>query len=147
MWEDRKFAALCDRLLDELRLPVILTGAPGDASVKAICSLMQRKAIDLSGLTSLKDLARLYQLAAVVVTTDSGPMHLAAAVQTPVVALFGPTAPARTGPYGTGHTILRTSIDCSPCFKKHCNLLSCMKNLSVETVFEAVRARLNLKEE
>jgi len=54
-----------------------------------------------------------------VVTTDSGPMHLAAAVDTPVLAIFGPTDPSRTGPYGAGHTVIRSTEDCSPCFLKN----------------------------
>jgi len=66
----------------------------------------------------LLDLAYLYKKAQLVITTDSGPMHLAAAMETPVIALFGPTDPARTGPYGTGHTIIRTELSCSPCFLK-----------------------------
>src|SRR5205823_8953974 len=51
----------------------------------------------------------------------SGPMHLAAAVGTPVIALFGPTDPARTGPYGAGHTVLRSGVPCSPCFSRQCS--------------------------
>jgi heptosyltransferase-1 len=55
-----------------------------------------------------------------------------------VVALFGPTAPCRTGPYGQGHKVIRTGIECSPCFKKRCDSMACMKEITVESVFEAV---------
>ena len=116
MWEDDKFAELCDRLIRETGEKLVFTGAADDHAIQRIRSMMREKSVDLSGRTSLKDLAYLFQLAAVVITTDSGPMHLAAAVKTPVVALFGPTAPERTGPYGSNHTVVRTGIACSPCF-------------------------------
>ena len=74
--------------------------------------------INLTGRTSLKVLAEVFRNADLVVCPDTGPMHLAAAVGTPVVALFGPTAPWRTGPFGEGHVVLRTGADCSPCFRK-----------------------------
>ena len=70
------------------------------------------RAVNLGGRTTLRELACLYRQAALVITTDSGPMHLAAAVGTPVVALFGPTDPARTGPYGPGHRIIRSRLSC-----------------------------------
>ena len=68
--------------------------------------------------------------------------HLAAAVGTSVVALFGPTSPERTGPYGSGHTVIRKGLACSPCFRKACDTLECMKTLSFDEVFLAVRERL-----
>jgi ADP-heptose:LPS heptosyltransferase len=69
-------------------------------------------------------------------------MHLAAAVGTPVVALFGPTSPERTGPYGEGHVVLREKLECSPCFRKACDTLECMKAIRIEEVFEAVMDRI-----
>jgi ADP-heptose:LPS heptosyltransferase len=72
-------------------------------------------------------------------------MHIAAAVGTPTVALFGPTAPWRTGPYSKSSEIIRTNVHCSPCFKKKCNHISCMKDIRIETVLAAVDALL-LKE-
>src|SRR4030095_15676152 len=97
--------------------------------------------------TNLNQLAALYRRAQVLVTTDSGPMHLAAAVGTSVVALFGPTAPWRTGPYGQNHVVLRAGIHCSPCFKKECLTAeyekhACMKRISVDEVAHAVLEQL-----
>jgi len=66
-------------------------------------------------------------------------MHLAAAVETPVIALFGPTDPVRTGPYGEGHRVLRKGLPCSPCFQKSCNRVICMEDISVDEVFDAVK--------
>jgi ADP-heptose:LPS heptosyltransferase len=60
-------------------------------------------------------------------------------MDTPVVALFGPTDPARTGPYGAGHKIIRTEIVCSPCFLKKCSTKKCMEDISAEQVFAAVK--------
>jgi ADP-heptose:LPS heptosyltransferase len=69
-------------------------------------------------------------------------MHLAAAVGTSVVALFGPTSPERTGPYGEGHVVIRRGLPCSPCFRKTCETMECMKTISVDEVFQAVGERL-----
>lgn len=140
-WEDEKFAQLCDRIRRELGLGVILTGSEAGPPEK-IRALMKTRAVNLGGRTSLRELAFLYSRAALVVSTDSGPMHLAAAAGTPVVALFGPTDPARTGPYGPGHRIVRKEIPCSPCFRKRCDDPRCMKEIGVEEVFEAVREML-----
>jgi len=66
-------------------------------------------------------------------------MHLAAAMGTPVTALFGPTAPWRTGPFGSGHQIVRAGLKCSPCFKRRCRTAECMARISVADVLEGVR--------
>jgi ADP-heptose:LPS heptosyltransferase len=104
--------------------------------------MMEQESIDLSGRTSLRDLACLYQKALLLITTDSGPMHLGAAVNTEAIAIFGPTSPARTGPYGKGHTIVRAGLECSPCFKKKCESIKCMKAITAANVFDQVRLRL-----
>ena len=75
----------------------------------------------------------------VVVANDSGPMHLAAAVKTPVVALFGPTDPGRTGPTGVRHDVLDRYVFCSPCYLKECPYgHECMREIGVEAVAAAV---------
>ena len=139
LWDDSKFAALCDRIVRELGLPVVFTGESPEGPIERIRSLMQAPSASAAGQTSLRELAALYRKASVLLTTDSGPMHLAAAVGTPVVALFGPTSPERTGPYGEGHTVIRRDMDCSPCFRKTCETLECMKTIGIDEVFEAVR--------
>ena len=139
-WQATKFAQLADRLL-AAGMVVVFTGGPGDEpGVAAIQGLMQAKAVNLAGRTSLKSLAALYAKARVVVSTDTGPMHVAAAVGTPVVALFGPTAPWRTGPYGEGHRIIRLGLPCSPCLKKQCQYgtTACMTDIPVDEVAQAV---------
>jgi len=142
LWEEKKFAMLCDRLVGELGLKTVLTGSSGDGILQRIEKAMTRPIANLGGKTSLRDLAYLFGRAALVVTTDSGPMHIAAAAGTPVVALFGPTSPSRTGPYGKGHRVIRKEIDCSPCFLKRCDVLTCMKEITVDEVFKAVKDKL-----
>ena len=141
LWEDEKFAELGDRLREELGIGVVLTGREA-GPLERIRGRMRTKAVNLGGRTTLRELACLYRQASLLVTTDSGPMHLAAAIGTPVVALFGPTDPARTGPYGPGHCVIRRELSCAPCLRKRCDLPRCMKEISVEEVFEAVREML-----
>ncbi|HOD36061.1 MAG TPA: glycosyltransferase family 9 protein [Syntrophales bacterium] len=142
LWEEKKFAMLCDRVLGELGLKVVLTGSRGDGILQRIEKAMTRPVANLGGKTSLRDLAYLFERSSLVITTDSGPMHIAAAAGTPVVALFGPTSPSRTGPYGKGHRVIRKEIGCSPCFLKKCDVLTCMKEITVDEVFEAVKDKL-----
>ena len=139
LWEEESFALLADRMREELGLTVIFTGSAADrAVIERILSRMRGKAVNLAGEVGLKALAHLYSLCRVVVSTDTGPMHIAAAMNCPVVALFGPTAPWRTGPYGEGHRVIREEMGCSPCFRKTCSHGECMKSITVDRVFEAV---------
>jgi heptosyltransferase-1 len=143
-WPLENFARLADNLLPQ-GASLVFTGSPEDRkAVQAILDQMriQQRAVNLAGRTGLKELAGLFFLADLVLTPDTGPMHLAAAVKAPLVALFGPTAPWRTGPYGEDHLILRQSLPCSPCFKKKCATMECMNLLTVEEVLEAIKEKL-----
>jgi 3-deoxy-D-manno-octulosonic-acid transferase/heptosyltransferase-1 len=145
LWETEKFAALVGRLQKELSCHIVFTGSRQDRDqIDAIMEGMVEKPINLAGQTSLKELAYLYSKCQLLVTTDTGPMHIAAAMGCPVVALFGPTAPWRTGPYGKGHTVIREEIECSPCFNKTCDHVSCMRNITVDKVYEKVEEKINL---
>jgi len=145
LWELHRFASLADTIKEELGAGVVFTGSEGDkAAIEDIRSGMKTRALNLAGKTTLKELAYLYQKCAAVICTDTGPMHVAAAMGSPVVvALFGPTSPLRTGPYGAKHRVIRAGLECSPCFKKRCDDMSCMKKITVEMVFEAVREVLS----
>lgn len=141
-WDNDKFAVLADRLLAAYDVELVFTGGASDrADVEKILAAMQGRGANLAGQTSLKELAALYERCRFLVTTDTGPMHLAAAAGIPVVALFGPTAPWRTGPYGERHQVVRHEMACSPCFKRQCEHGECMAHLTVEQVLAAV-ARL-----
>ena len=140
LWDNRKFADLADRLITECHAQVIFTGGKADVNlIGQIRSDMKNRACDVSGRTTLKSLAALYARTDCVISTDTGPMHLAAAVGTPVVALFGPTAPWRTGPFGKNHRTVRAGIDCSPCFKRACKTKACMSKISVEDVLSQLK--------
>lgn len=145
LWDTAGFAQVADRLIREFGADVVFTGGPADRPVVAeILEKMERSAADLTGRTNLKELAALYEGARLVISTDTGPMHLAAAVGTPVVALFGPTAPRRTGPFGDGHQVVRLSLDCAPCFKRRCARgdTACMAGISVDEVVACVQLRI-----
>lgn len=139
LWDPRKFSSLADRIIKAHSARIVFTGAEEDRpEMDAIINDMQHPALNVAGRTTLMELAALYEGMTAVVTTDTGPMHLAAAVGTPTVALFGPTAPWRTGPYGSGHRIVRSGPPCSPCFKRDCAHPECMTNISVGQVMDAV---------
>jgi heptosyltransferase-1 len=143
LWEEKKFADLCDRITGELKTKIVFTGKGDTDKIERIQYMMNFHSANLGKQTTLRDLAYLYRLAGLVITTDSGPMHIAAAVGTPTIALFGPTDPARTGPYGQGHTVIRKNLPCSPCFQKECDTMQCMREITVDEVFEAVRKKIN----
>lgn len=143
LWEPEKFAPLAERIERAFSCKIVFTGGPKDRdAVAAIIAQMKGRHLDLSGRISLKELACLYSRCTLLISTDTGPMHIAAAMGCPVVALFGPTAPWRTGPYGKGHRVIREDIACSPCFKKKCDHMTCMKGITVERVFDAVQELL-----
>lgn len=139
LWEESRFAELADRLITERNAAVIFTGSADDAvTVETIRSKMRQQATNWAGKTTLKELAALASLSDLFITTDTGPMHLAAAAGARVVALFGPTAPWRTGPYGAGHIVIRSGIGCSPCFRRACDDVRCMRGITVEEVMRRI---------
>ncbi len=99
---------------------------------------------DWTGRLTLNQLAAMLAQAQAVVCNDSGPMHLAAAVGTRVVAIFGSTEPKHTGPLGQGHYVIRHQVLCSPCYRKECPIdLRCMKAVSVDEVAKALQEILS----
>jgi heptosyltransferase-1 len=144
LWDEARFSRLAERLRQELSCTVLFTGSPSDVpAIERIVERLEPPPLNLAGRTSLRQLAHLYTRCRLVVTTDTGPMHIAAAMGVPVVALFGPTAPRRTGPYGKGHAVIQKRLECCPCFRKKCSHLTCMKRITVEEVFDAVKELMN----
>ncbi len=140
LWDPVLFAETADRVAKK-GYKVFFTGAKSDADqIDDIVSMMTERAENIAGKTSLKQLGAFYEKAEFVVATDTGPMHIAAALGTPAVALFGPTASWRTGPYGNGHGIVRIEKHCAPCFKRECPHIECMKKITPDMVMEAVEA-------
>ena len=128
-----------------LREATVIVGSRSDSdTADEIVSLSKSKAMSLAGKTDLKDLIGIMRRARFVVSNDSGPMHIAAALGIPVFAIFGPTDPARTGPYGEGHTIIRSDVTCAPCLKRSCDDMKCLNTIKAEEVFEIIKARQDL---
>ncbi len=142
LWCQDRFGRVADRVRSELGYPVVFTGGPEDRPyISAIQDHMTTRSVNFCGRTDLLTLAALLQRATLMITTDTGPMHIAAAVGTPTVALFGPTAPWRTGPYGLVHKVIQAERPCQPCFKRRCPYsYKCMATIKVETVMTAVEA-------
>lgn len=104
-----------------------------------------KRCLDLTGRTSLPEMVEWIRLSQLMVTNDTGPMHVAAALDKPVVALMGPTEPRRTGPYGQMANVLQLDLPCVPCLKPRCAWRQpneCLRALTVETVFAAVEGKL-----
>src|SRR5574337_698126 len=143
-WPVDRFAAAADLLVDRLGATVLLFGSPSEASLtRAIREQMRGTAIDFGGRTTLTDLAGLLRRCALLLTNDTGAMHLASALEIPCVALFGPTDPCRTGPLGSGHQVLYDPPACSPCRYRDCPIdHRCMVGLDVEKVVATAEALL-----
>ena len=149
-WPIPYWATLIDRLLRENVAQVVFTGAPDDLPlIESVTQRMhEHTAINLAGKTSLTQLAALMQRADLLITGDSGPMHIAGAVGTPLIAIHGPTDPALSGPVSPHATILRSDIWCSPCYEAKntadCRFFTtqCMKNITPNQVFNVVQKKL-----
>lgn len=147
LWELEYWRALTRTLMAE-GAGVILTGSRDDESLAAvILAGLDPLPLSLVGRLSLTQLTAVLQDVDLMITVDSGPMHLAAAVGTPVIALFGPTDPQRTGPLGPGR-VLRRELPCSPCLQRRCRIADtylCMRDLSVAEVLNAARDLLRTR--
>lgn len=140
-WPASYIVELCDRLARELSIRVVLTGSPEDAGLAdKIAAAAKSKPIVAAGKTDILELASLVKRFKVYLTPDSAPMHIAAAVGTPFVALFGPTDPARHVPPADKFLVLKKDLKCMPCYSPHClkNFL-CMKKITVDEVYEAIK--------
>ncbi|MDD3448827.1 MAG: glycosyltransferase family 9 protein [Gammaproteobacteria bacterium] len=126
---------------------VVVAGSGGERTLARTVAGDTPGVISLAGETDLKELAALMSLARVALTNDSGPMHVAAAVGTPVVSLFGPTSATRHGPdvfYGPAHLSLEARPPCAPCYRGTCNQPThlCMEGLGVDLVLEEMVKRI-----
>jgi len=147
LWPSASWASLGAWLSRDRGFRVAVTGSAGDRELVAdIVGQSGAPLINLAGRTSLAELAGVLRQARLAVTTDTGAMHLAAALGTPVTALFGPTAPWRTGPFGPGHQVVRLGLPCSPCFKRHCPAPRCLNELYPEMVQAACEKILSERE-
>ena len=138
-WEIEKFKALGDLIRENHRVPIVIVGAKADRN-RFLGVFPRDRWINLSGELTLQQLGVLLKYARLFVTNDSGPMHLAAALSTPVVAIFGPTDHRVYGPEGAKHRIVRLDLPCSPCMAGHCLIKThdCIKKLEVAKVYQSV---------
>ena len=146
-WPAENFAELV-RLLAQ-KFYAVRFVVLGDTSDKPLGEIVARAApercFNLCGEVSLPEMIEWLRLCDLMITNDTGPMHVAAALGKPVLALFGPTEPRRTGPYGQLENVLRIELPCSPCRKSHCswkNPNECLTAISPAMVFERVQKQL-----
>lgn len=131
-WPEERFAEVADRVHEGTGLPVMIFGGPTDHSrAQHIQSLMRHPAIVVAGRTSLGDTAALLERCQLLVTGDTGPMHMAVAMAVPVVTMFGPTSPLKFGPFTRLRTILRHEMPCPEC--QH----PCLHTITAEECAEA----------
>jgi heptosyltransferase-2 len=145
-WLPERFREVTQRLLQQKDVYIVYFGDQGTASiVKEICSGLPPRVINLAGMTSLRELSSLISQCDVILTNDSGPMHIADAIGTPIVALFGSTSEVITGPYRSG-TLIHKHVECSPCYQRTCPIdFRCMKRIEADEVYEAINKILKLK--
>lgn len=147
-WNADRFAALADALEARFSARTIIVGGPEDRELaESIASSAASKPIVMTGQTTLLQLGAILKKCGVLVSGDTGPLHIAAAVNTRVVALFGAADPARTGPRGPGHRVIQAmNVPCIPCRSRVCTHhieRACMQNISVQQVLDAIHDILN----
>lgn len=136
-WPAARFAELIDRLAAEGRPRCVLLGAPSERWIaEAIVEACKSPPVDLVGRTNLRQLTAVLELSEQVICLDSGPMHIAAALGKPLVALFGPTNPQRTGPYSASARVVTHAVPCAPCYRRVCPLghHDCLVRLDIAPV-------------
>lgn len=142
-WLPERFREVTERLIEDPEVYVAYFGdATGAPLVKRICAELPKRVINLAGATSLRQLAALIEACDVFLTNDSGPMHMASALGTPLVALFGSTSDVKTGPYRQG-TVIHKHVECSPCYLRQCPIdFRCMTQITADEVYQALQEKL-----
>jgi heptosyltransferase-2 len=122
----------------------ILFGTKKDAAIgKKICDSLGDHCTNRIGQTTIEQLINELRECRLLLTNDTGTMHLASLLGVPVVAIFGSTEPRMTGPLGDGHVVLRHQVECSPCFLRQCPIdFRCMKAVTVQETVDAVLSML-----
>ncbi len=143
-WPLQNVALLCDELARRFNARVIVTGTDENAeALRSISSMTKSKPIIAAGKTDILQLAALIKRCSVFITTDSASMHIASCVNTPFVALFGPTDPSRHAPDSAKCSLLRGRTKCGPCYKTGCAKdYKCMKKITAEEVLKAVERHM-----
>ena len=147
LWPSAAWTELATRLADKHGAErIALVGGPSDrATAEAVCARGPRGLCNTVGQLSLQETAGLLAVSDLFVACDTGPLHMAVAVGTPVLALFGAADPCRTGPFGQAQAVLSHPVPCAPCRQRHCTVAGhpCMNELTVEGVWQGLNARLS----
>lgn len=140
-WLPERFALVADRLAAEYGAHILLTGGAGETEIgEDIAAAMSSRPLNLIGRTSVRQMMALISLCRLMVTNDSGPMHVAAAFDVPLVAVFGPTDHTTTSPLTSSCRIVRRETDCAPCLLRQCPLdHRCMTAIAADDVLAAAR--------
>lgn len=150
-WDLNKWKKLCDVVAELPNTKIILHGSPNEVDmINGVVGKMNHKPVISAGKTTVKQAAAIIKESDLLICNDSGLMHIAVAVDTPVVAIYGPTDYTRTVPLGKKHTMLRKNLGCSPCFKmdgaekvENCPYgYECLDSISVDEVFQAIATKL-----
>jgi heptosyltransferase II len=150
-WLPERFAEVAQRLAERIgqdedaQVVVVILGARGEESLgKDIAARINGRSVVLSGATTIRELMAVVKRCRLLITNDTGPMHIAAACGVPVVAVFGPTDSHTTAPYGQERSIVREAVDCAPCLLRECPIdHRCMTRIPVDRVYEAAVQQLS----
>lgn len=150
-WDKKNFISLGKALIKEYEAKIFVVGGEKEKNLTREIKegIGDERVIDLGGKTTISELAALLEKSDLMVTNDTGPMHLASAVDCPVVAIFGPSNPYRYGPIGVKNYVVHADIDCFPCrVEGKCKIgFECMKRVTVEDVLKAARLILDEKQQ
>lgn len=146
-WGVHKYIPFIQRILSEVQATVVITGSGDECerveNIVRQCKDYSRYVYNLAGKTSLEELAAVLRLCRLFIGSDSAGMHIAAAVGTPTVTIFGPSAPSSWAHRGNSHTIVKSHLSCVPCRRKGCEdteVSRCLEELTVDDLFTAVRS-------
>jgi heptosyltransferase-2 len=149
-WLPERYAEVTEQLCRTIResreqqVSVVIFGAKGEEHLgQEIAARLSSRSLVLSGATTIRELMAAVKRCAMLLTNDTGPMHIASAFQVPVVAIFGPTDWRTTSPFGSAHAIVRQPVDCAPCLLRECPIdHRCMTRVTVDQVYEAATKQL-----
>jgi heptosyltransferase-2 len=145
-WQTESFAELSDRILSELNANVVLIGSPDELNISLeVFEKSKIKPIVLTGKTTLAEATAILSLCDLLVSNDTGPAHISAALGTKTLVIFGPTNPKTTQPWNS--EIVYKNVECSPCMLRDCPIdHRCMTRISADEVFQIVREKLTIDE-
>ena len=145
-WIPERFAAVADRLNEKYQQNIVLIGGPGERDIgRDIEKMMTHQPLNLIGKTTVREMMAILASCSLVITNDSGPMHVAAALDTPLVAIFGPTDYTTTSPMTTKAKLIRKDTPCAPCLLRQCPKdHQCMQAVTADEVFQAAAELLDI---